>query len=111
MIKANRIVNFFGQNDKKYPMPLIMGNLYSFFTKIIKLHFARGISGNDLAGFIGVHPFFLKDHQIAAGNYSAQKLVDIISILHEYDLKSKGIGNSSIPNKELLKEMIYKILH
>jgi len=109
--KANRIVNYFGQNEKKYPFPLIMGNLYSFFSKILKLYFARSISNKDLAAFIGVHPFFLKDYQFALRNYSAKKVVDIIETLHEYDLKSKGIGNNSIPNRELLKEMVYKILH
>ncbi|NLB25712.1 MAG: hypothetical protein GX820_03350 [Bacteroidales bacterium] len=48
----------------------------------------------------------------ASKNYSTEKLLEIISILREYDLKSKGIGVSTmVDTAELQKEMIYKILH
>ena len=111
MVKANRIIQYFGQNEKKYPLPLIMGNLYSFFTKLLKTHYVVGKSNNEIGSFIGVHPYFVKDYQIGIRHYDRKKLVSIISILKEYDLKSKGMDNLSIPNKELLKEMVYKIMN
>jgi len=37
--------------------------------------------------------------------------MEIISLLRTYDAKSKGVGNSSASDGELLKELIYKILH
>ena len=53
----------------------------------------------------------MKDYELAARNYSKSKLLQIISLLREYDLKSKGVDNSSITDGELIKELIYKILH
>jgi DNA polymerase III subunit delta len=47
----------------------------------------------------------------AALNYNTSKLKQIFSWLKEYDLKSKGVDNSSIPYGELLKELVFKILH
>jgi DNA polymerase-3 subunit delta len=111
ILKANRIIQYFGQNDKKYPLLLIVINLYAFFTKVMKLHFAQGKSSGEVASSIGVHPFFLKDYQLAIRNYDKHKLVDIFHLLHEYDLKAKGIGNNSISDSELMKEMVYKIMH
>lgn len=111
IIKANRIMFYFGQNEKKYPMPLILGNLYAFFSKVLKLHFLQGQGGKEMASALGVHPFFLKDYQMTLKHYNVEKLTGVMRLLHEYDLKSKGIGNNSVPDGELLKEMVYKILH
>jgi DNA polymerase-3 subunit delta len=53
------------------------------------------------------------DYQQAAGNYTPAKLVGIISLLREYDLKSKGVDSSStsFPDGELMKELVFRILH
>ena len=48
---------------------------------------------------------------MASQKYSPKKLVKIISYLREYDLKSKGVNNASATDGELLKELIFKILH
>jgi DNA polymerase-3 subunit delta len=60
---------------------------------------------------MGVHPFFLKDYEFAAKNYSTAKLKAIFSYLRDYDLKSKGVDSGAATEGELLKEMIFKILH
>ena len=111
ILKTNRIINYFSRNNKKYPMPLILGNLFSFFSKILKFHYVQGKPRAEQAVFVGVHPFFLKDYEFAAKQYSLQKLVEIIEILHQYDLKSKGVGSASVSDGELMKEMVYQILH
>jgi DNA polymerase-3 subunit delta len=53
------------------------------------------------------------DYQQAAANYTSGKVISIISILREYDLKSKGVDSSgtSFPDGELMKELIFRILH
>ena len=55
----------------------------------------------------------MTDYQAAAGNYSVSKLVSVISVLREYDLKSKGVdsNSTSFPDGELMKELVFKILH
>ena len=55
--------------------------------------------------------FFAKDYMVGLRNYNAMKVTEIISLLRTYDAKSKGIDNSSSTHGQLLKELMYKILH
>jgi DNA polymerase-3 subunit delta len=65
------------------------------------------------ASKLGINPFFVKDFDMASKKYSVTKLVQIISFLREYDLKSKGVGSNLSANEHgsLYKELIFKILH
>jgi len=110
-LKANRIINYFGANPTSNPMPVVISGLFSYFSKILNYHFLEDKSQNNAASVLGVHPFFLKDYVSAAKNYNIKKLVEIISILREYDMKSKGWGNVSASPADLQREMIYRILH
>jgi DNA polymerase-3 subunit delta len=47
----------------------------------------------------------------AMRKYSAVKVMYIISDIRECDARSKGVGNPSTGSGDLLKELIYKILH
>lgn len=53
----------------------------------------------------------MKDYTEGAKAYNAVKCAAIISLLREYDMKSKGVGNVGISEGELLKELIFKIMH
>jgi len=110
--KSNLIVNHFAQNPKNYPFPVTLGALYSYYTKLMKYHFyAPNSSENELARILGIHAYFLKDYRVAARNYTKAKLARIFGYLKDYDLRSKGVGNVSISDGELLKELVFKILH
>ena len=61
--------------------------------------------------FFLINPFFIKDYDIAARCYPLKQATRVISILREFDLKSKGYGANQIKDSELLKEMVYKILN
>ncbi len=111
LLKSNRIVNYFGANSSSNPIPVIISGLFSYFSKILNYHFLEDKSQNNAAAVLGVHPFFVKDYVVAAKNYNIRKLVEIISILREYDMKSKGWGNVSASPADLQREMIYRILH
>ena len=75
------------------------------------LHFIQSTSNREIAATLQINPYFLGDYQAATRNYSRVKTVEIISILREFDLKSKGYGNPSVPADQLLQEMIFKIMH
>lgn len=111
ILKANQIALHFAKNEKEHPLVVTIGMLYTFFTNILKVHYAKGKSQNELASVLGVHPFFVQDYTAAARNYNIKKAVKIIEYLRDYDLKSKGVNNTSTTNGELLKELIFKILH
>lgn len=111
ILKANRIINYFAANPKDNPLVVTLVSLHSFFSKLLMFHFTPDKSKNNIASALGVHPFFVGDYERAARNYPVQKLRNIIGELREYDLKSKGIENASVPDGELLKELVFKILH
>ena len=109
VLKANRIANYFAENQKDNHIVLILANLFSFFNKLM---ICNVVSDRvKLAQVLGVNPYFLGDYEKAAKNYSLEKLKFIFSVLREYDLKSKGVDVGNIDTRELLKELVFKILH
>jgi DNA polymerase-3 subunit delta len=111
VIKTQRIVSYFISNPRKNPLVQVISSLYGFFSKIYIYHSAGQISDNEMAQKLGTRTFFLKDYRIAAKNFNRTKTEKAIHILREYDLKSKGVNRDSTPDTELLREMIFKILH
>lgn len=109
--KVNQIVDYFAANPKSNPIPVVMGSLYSYFSKILKYHYLPDKSQQIAAKEMGVHPFFLKDYELAARNYAPGKLFYVISYLKEYDLKSKGVDAINLEPDDLMKELMFKILH
>ena len=110
--KAGFIAHHFGKNNKSHPIVATISHLYGFFTKLMKFHFYKDhMNDQQISGKIGVHPFFLKQYKQAASYYNKSKLAQILSHLRHYDLMSKGVIVPNISEKEILKEMIYKIMH
>lgn len=108
--KVNQIINYFEANPRANPIVLVLGNLNNFFSKVLLYHYAKDKSPQTLARELGVSPYFLKDYELAARSYNYGKSMQIISLLREYDLKSKGV-DSNAGNGELMKELMFKILH
>lgn len=110
IIKANRIIHYFERNPRKNPIGLTISTLFYFFSKVLLYHGITDKSRAKLAKEMGVNPYFIPEYQLASKTYSQMKTREIISLLREYDVKSKGLG-SIAPDGELLKELIFKILH
>ena len=111
ILKANRIINYFSANEKEHPAVMTLSLLYGYFSKILVYHFAPDKSKFAVAQTLGVNPFFVDGYVKAAQNYGTAKLKAIFGYLKEYDLKTKGVDNSGVNNGELMKELIFKILH
>jgi DNA polymerase III subunit delta len=109
--KANQIIMYFAQNEKENPIQKVLSSLYMSFSKVLIYHYIPDKSKNNVASVLSVNPFFVNDYAVAAKNYNAAKLSRIISLLREYDMKSKGVDNISATGGELMKELVYKILH
>jgi DNA polymerase-3 subunit delta len=110
--KATFIAQHFGKNNRIHPIVVTIGHLYGFFTKLMKYHFYESKLGErELAAKIGVHPFFIKQYNRASKYYTKSKLAQILSDLRYYDLMSKGVYSSSVKEEDILKEMIFKIMH
>ncbi len=111
VLKANRIVNHFDRNPKNNPLLLTLSSLYYFFSKILHYHGLKDRSRQNAAAALKINPYFVPEYQKAAQIYSQQQVMQVISYLREYDLKSKGIGNLSATDGDLLKELVYRIIH
>jgi DNA polymerase III subunit delta len=111
ILKANMIVRYFADNPKDNPITLTIASLFSFFTKVLTYHYLPDKSKNSAAAALKINPFFVKDYESAAVKYSVRKTVEILGLLRTYDMKSKGFGDLSTEPGDLLKELIYKILH
>lgn len=111
VVNANRIINYFGGNSKDNPLLMVIIILYNFYAKILKYHYTKDKSRNNLASVLGVNPFFVKDYQQAAGNISIARAVKAIDVLRRYDLKAKGLDNQSADDSDLYKEMLYLLMH
>ncbi len=111
VLKANRIVNYFGSNEKEHPLPMTVAILYSYFCKLLTYHFLTDKSKNNVVKVMGISWNFVGDYEVASTFFSVSKLKSIFSDLREYDLKSKGVDSGSATEGELLKELVFKILH
>ena len=112
VLKTNRIIQYFVANPKKNPLVMVVGTLYNYFSKVYMLHFLRNLSDRELSSALKLRSeFFLREYKSTARNYNLNKTQNVISILKEYDLKSKGVDSDSTTEGELMKEMVYKIMH
>ena len=111
LLKTQRIVNYFIANPKKNPLVVVVATLYNYFSKVYQAHYLRNVSDNELAAALGTRAFFVKDYKLARKNFNLHKTQDVIGILSEYDLRSKGVDNNGTTHGELLREMVYRILH
>jgi DNA polymerase-3 subunit delta len=112
VLKANRIIDYFAANKKENPIVLIIGNLNSYFSKLFTYHYLPDKSKGNVAKELKVNPYFVTEYELAARNFNFDKTCQVISLLREYDLKSKGVESTGNTEEgELLKELVWKILH
>ncbi|MBK8557225.1 MAG: DNA polymerase III subunit delta [Lewinellaceae bacterium] len=112
--KVARIQLYFIANSKKNPFIVTIASLHAFFSKVYMLHFLKGKPDAEAVKALGLRSeWFLKDYKAAMPNYSFAQLVKILSILREYDLRSKGVDTdtTNTGEEELMKEMFWKILN
>lgn len=110
VVKAHRIVNYFGQNPKDNPMVVSVSLLFGFFSQILQYHGLTDKSKNNVAKVLKVHPYFVPEYTVAVGNYTMKQASHAISVLRETDLKGKGVGAGNVPQGDLLKELLVKIM-
>ena len=111
LFKCMKIIDYFSKNPKSNPIVVIVSLIFDFFVKLFIYHSLFDKSDKSVASALKVNPYFVKDYSSAARNYSMKSISSKISILREFDLKSKGLGATNITNSDLLKELIFKLLH
>ena len=109
-LKAYQITDYFAKNPKSTYIGLAIKQIFDYFVRIMKVHYAKDKSKNALASELGVNPYFVDEYTTAARYYPSAKIVNIISFLRDADMKSKGMGGT-YEESDIYKELIFKIMH
>ncbi|MEZ4887771.1 MAG: DNA polymerase III subunit delta [Chitinophagales bacterium] len=108
--KAYRIADYFSKNPKAAPLPLLLGSLYRFFSRLYLYHQIRTRSEGEILQAMGFRTRFqLQDYQAAIRHFNLNKTKKAVEILYTYDLKSKGIDNVGVSQEELIREMVVRL--
>ncbi|MGY8939568.1 MAG: DNA polymerase III subunit delta [Flavobacteriales bacterium] len=110
IVKANRIIKYFGENPKNNPLIMTISLLNGYFTQLLLFHGLKDKSKSAVARNLGVNPYFVDEYFVAARNYPMRKVAQVIAFLRDADIKSKGVGANQT-NEDILKELLFKILH
>ena len=112
VFNPNQIIKYFEENPKTNPLQMTLSVLFNFFSNLMLAYYAPEKSEQGIAAQLGLKsPWQSKDYLAAMRKYSGVKVMQIIGEIRYCDAKSKGVGNSSLGDGELLRELVYKILH
>lgn len=112
VFKANQIVKYFEENPKSNPLQLTLSVLFNFFANLMLAYYAPEKSDQGIAAQLGLRsPWQAKDYVTAMRRYSGVKVMQIIGAIRTCDVRSKGMGNASATDGDLLRELVYMILH
>lgn len=112
VFKANQIVKYFEENPKSNPLQLTLSVLFNFFANLMLAYYTPEKSDQGIAAQLGLRsPWQAKDYVTAMHRYSGVKVMQIIGAIRTCDVKSKGMGNASATDGDLLRELVYMILH
>ena len=112
VLKANKIVKYFEENPKTNPIHMTLSLLFGFYSNLMMAYYAPEKSEQGIAAFLGLKsPWQAREYMAAMRKYSGIKTMQIISEIRTTDAKSKGVENSSLSDGDLLRELVFKILH
>ncbi len=109
--KAFKIVKYFGENPKDNPMVVTVSLLFNFFSQLLQFHGLNDKSPRSVASALKINPYFVNEYIDAARNYPMRKVSMVVATLREFDVKGKGVGANAVPQGDLLKELLVRILN
>ncbi len=113
VFKANQIIKYFDENPKAGSIYAFLPMLFNYFQNLMIAFYApNNKSQEGVAEWLELRsPWAAKEYMTGMRNYSGMKVMQIISKIREIDAKSKGLDNPNTPPGELMKELIFYILH
>ena len=113
IFKANQIVKYFDENPKAGSIYSFLPLLFNYFQNLMLAHYCPQKNSQDrVAKWLDLGKEWLaKEYMTGMKHYSAMKVMQILSKIREIDAKSKGLDNPNTPPGELMRELIFFILH
>lgn len=109
IVKANRIINYFEANPKQHPIQILVPSLYNYFAKCAIFHSLPDKS--KAASEMSISPYVVNEYREMAKNYNSRKVERIITSLRKADRQIKGIDSGQISDGEIMKELLFRIMH
>lgn len=111
--KANQIVKYFDENPKAGSVYSILPIIFNYFQNLMIAYYCPQRNNQEaVAKWLELRSSWAaKDYMTGMRNYTAKKVMRIIAFIRETDAKSKGIDNVSTSAGELMRELVYFILH
>ncbi len=110
LAKAIKIIQYFEGNPKAAPIQMILPALYASFSKVYTVF---GMSDHSEAA-LKPHFYFnanaVKNAMETINNYGYDGIERILLLLHHYNLKSVGVGDTGTSDASLMKEMVVKMI-
>ena len=107
--KVLKISNYFSKNPKKYPIQLVLINMYNYYLKIFQIQSLQKLTSSEISKKTGINLFFLNDFRNASMNISMKETVKVLNTIKDFDLKSKGVNSITIEDK-ILTQLALEIL-
>ena len=112
VLKANKIIKYFEENPKNNPIQMTLSTLFGFFSNLMLAYYAPDKTEQGIAAQLGLKSSWqAREYMTAMRQYTGVKVMEIIGEIRYCDARSKGVDNVSLSDGDLLRELIYKILH
>ena len=109
ILKANKIIKYF---PKTNPIQMSLSLLFGFYSNLMLAYYSPEKTEQGIANWLGLRsPWAARDYLIAMRRYSGVKVMQIIGEIRYADAKSKGINNNSANDGDILRELVFNILH
>ncbi len=111
IFKANQIISYFEKNDKAGSLFSAIPYLFTFYSNLMQIHYSPRKDEHGIAEWLGIPSWMARNYILPLRLFSPGKTLQIISKLREFDMRGKGVNNNTTSKEELLKELLFFILH
>lgn len=112
VLRANQIAVYYQGNNKTFALPRTLSNLFTFFSDVMMSYYSPDKSDRGIAAWLGRTEWKVRQDILPAlKNYSGIKVMQILDEIRKTDAAGKGVGGCKTPPEELLRELIFFILH
>lgn len=110
LAKAMRIVQYFEGNPKAGPIQMVLPALYASFSKIYTVFGMKDRSEAALKPHFYFNSNAVQQAMETINNYGYDGIERILLLLHHYNLKGVGVGDTGTSDAALMKEMVAKMV-
>ena len=110
LAKAIKIIGYFDGNPKAGPIQMVLPALYASFSKMYTVFGMADKSEAALKPHFYNNPIAVKNALETIQRYGYDGIERILLLLHHYNLKGIGVGDTGTSDASLMKEMVVKMM-